>query len=229
MTLKPMIPSYRGFKGTIVNDPASDYTYIARGLIEQVDATTLKIKELPIGKWMVDYEAFLELISQPNYKGKGPIIEAYTNLGNDIDIQKGLVEKFRLTRRISIKNMHLHDRNGIIKKYDNPEQILKEFYGARLTYYDIRLAKKKTKLELENEILDNKIRFITLIGKKEIDISGKRPEIQSLMTASELFSGIRRKFCWVHVFFMLIRRVNRNFSTKPFCLATLRFSSDNST
>ncbi|KAK9925927.1 hypothetical protein M0R45_023186 [Rubus argutus] len=135
---------------------------------------------------MVDYEAFLELISQPNYKGKGPIIEAYTNLGNDIDIQvelseenlkvarqKGLVEKFRLTRHISIKNMHLHDRNGIIKKYDNPEQILKEFYGARLPYYDIRLAKKKTKLELENEILDNKIRFITLVGKKRLISQGR--------------------------------------------------------
>ncbi|KAK9901805.1 hypothetical protein M0R45_001967 [Rubus argutus] len=197
MRLKPMIPCYRGFKGTIINDPASNYKYIARGLIEQVDATTLKIKELPIGKWLVDYEAFLESISQPNYKGKGPIIEAYTNLGNDIDIeiqvelseenlkvvrQKDLVEEFRLTRRISIKNMHLHDRDGIIKKYDTPEQIIKEFYGLRLPYYDRRLNEKKRKLELENEILDNKIRFITLVGEKEIDLSVKRPEILDKLT-----------------------------------------------
>lgn len=65
------------------------------------------------------------------------MLQAYTNLGNDSNIeiqvelseenlnvakQKGLVEKFGLTRRISIKNMHLHNRDGIIKKYDTPEQ-----------------------------------------------------------------------------------------------------------
>ena len=35
---------------------------------------------------------------------------------------EGLEKKFKLTTTISTSNMHLFDSNGIIKKYDTPEQ-----------------------------------------------------------------------------------------------------------
>lgn len=34
----------------------------------------------------------------------------------------GLQKKFKLTTSISTTNMHLFDSNGVIKKYDTPEQ-----------------------------------------------------------------------------------------------------------
>ena len=36
--------------------------------------------------------------------------------------QEGLFKKLKLTTTISTSNMHLFDSNGIIKKYDTPEQ-----------------------------------------------------------------------------------------------------------
>jgi DNA topoisomerase-2 len=36
--------------------------------------------------------------------------------------QEGLLKKFKLTTSISTSNMHLFDPEGVIKKYDTPEQ-----------------------------------------------------------------------------------------------------------
>lgn len=36
--------------------------------------------------------------------------------------QEGLLKKFKLTTTISTTNMHLFDANGVIKKYDTPDQ-----------------------------------------------------------------------------------------------------------
>jgi len=34
----------------------------------------------------------------------------------------------------------LWDKNGVIRKFDTPEEILEEFYDLRLSYYDKRRA-----------------------------------------------------------------------------------------
>ena len=39
--------------------------------------------------------------------------------------QEGLLQKFKLTTKISTSNMHLFDSNGTIKKYETPEQSMK--------------------------------------------------------------------------------------------------------
>ena len=36
--------------------------------------------------------------------------------------QEGLMKKFKLITSISTTNMNLFDSNGVIKKYDTPEQ-----------------------------------------------------------------------------------------------------------
>ena len=50
----------------------------------------------------------------------------------------GLYKKFQLQRNLSISNMHLFNSKGQIIKYDNPEQIMREFYDMRLDHYDKR-------------------------------------------------------------------------------------------
>nr|POE44648.1 isoform 3 of dead-box atp-dependent rna helicase 15 [Quercus suber] len=42
--------------------------------------------------------------------------------------EEGLLKKFKLTTTISTTNMHLFDPRGMIKKYDNPEQILEDIF-----------------------------------------------------------------------------------------------------
>ena len=52
--------------------------------------------------------------------------------------EKGLIEFFGLTTKISATNMILFDFEGKIKKYETPEEILEDFYPARLAYYQKR-------------------------------------------------------------------------------------------
>ena len=51
---------------------------------------------------------------------------------------KGLEEYFKLTSKISTSNMICFDFEGKIKKYNNPEEILEDFYPIRLSYYQKR-------------------------------------------------------------------------------------------
>lgn len=50
----------------------------------------------------------------------------------------GLLKKFKLATTISTSNMMLFDPQGQIKKYDTPEDILREFFDLRLEYYTKR-------------------------------------------------------------------------------------------
>ncbi len=46
--------------------------------------------------------------------------------------------KFKLSKLISLNNMHLFDRNGHITKYPSAVSILQEFYVIRLEFYEKR-------------------------------------------------------------------------------------------
>jgi DNA topoisomerase II len=52
--------------------------------------------------------------------------------------EKGLLEYFKLTGKITTTNMIAFDFDGKIKKYDSPEAILEDFYPTRLMYYQKR-------------------------------------------------------------------------------------------
>lgn len=64
--MEPMHPWYRGFKGTIEKTASKEAgaTYTVTGVMDEVDETTLRIKELPIRRWTQDYREFLESITE---------------------------------------------------------------------------------------------------------------------------------------------------------------------
>lgn len=66
--MEPMHPWYRGFRGTIEKTASKEagVTYTVTGIIEEVNETTLRIKELPIRRWTQDYREFLESIIDQN-------------------------------------------------------------------------------------------------------------------------------------------------------------------
>ena len=51
---------------------------------------------------------------------------------------EGLEKKFKIHTTISTSNMVCFDPEGRIKKYENVEMILNEFYNLRLKYYQMR-------------------------------------------------------------------------------------------
>lgn len=55
-------------------------------------------------------------------------------------LANGLYTKFKLTSKVSTSNMMLFDSQGRIKKYDTPEDILKEFFHLRMDFYVKRKA-----------------------------------------------------------------------------------------
>ena len=54
----PMLPWWRGFKGDIKK--VGEHKYDVTGIAEKIDDTTVRISELPIHKWTINFKAELE-------------------------------------------------------------------------------------------------------------------------------------------------------------------------
>ena len=52
--------------------------------------------------------------------------------------EKGLIEFFGLSTKVSTTNMILFDFEGKIKKYETADEIIEDFYPMRLAYYQKR-------------------------------------------------------------------------------------------
>ena len=170
-----LIPYYQGFTGTIL--PNEDGTYIVKGIYKQTSSCTLEISELPIGKWTQDYKEFLENITEGGTgTGKKIYLSNYENHSTENTVNfkltfiegelaklvksKNLEKELKLCSSLSIKNMHLFDKNNNIKKYNNVEEILRDFVDIRKEYYQKRKDHNLKVMNNELAILDYKIKFI---------------------------------------------------------------------
>jgi DNA topoisomerase II len=66
---EPMLPWWRGFKGTIKK--VGDHKYDVTGIVKKIDDTTVEITELPIHRWTQGYK--VELEAMIGEKGDGPV------------------------------------------------------------------------------------------------------------------------------------------------------------
>ncbi|XP_021890757.1 DNA topoisomerase 2 isoform X1 [Carica papaya] len=193
-----MHPWYRGFKGTIEKSATKEggVTYTVTGIIEEVDETTLRIRELPIRRWTDDFREYLRSLKTDS----GPFIQNIKEYSDDTTVdfelimsegnmmaakQEGLLKKFKLTTTISTSNMHLFDPKGVIKKYDTPEQILEDFFHLRLEFYEKRKKVLLENLEMELLKLENKVRFILAVVSGDIIVSNRKK--------ADLFLELERK------------------------------------
>jgi DNA topoisomerase II len=190
-----MKPYYNKFKGPI--EKIDDNIYISKGIYE-VHKNKLIIKELPIGMWTDNYKNFLESITVDNKNGsKKQLIRYYNSYSTDIDVHfeifvnmdeddfndlkvfdnklkmTKLEKMFKLTTNINLTNMVLFDKDNNIKKYNNVNEILDEFIGIRLEYYDKRKHYILDVLDKEINILEIKIRFIMEFIENKIIINNR--------------------------------------------------------
>jgi DNA topoisomerase-2 len=171
-----MTPWYKGFKGTI--EEGENGSYITHGVIKKINKIKAEITELPIGKWTQDYKEFLDKLEEKEE------IERYENHSNDLEVKfivhgdtNKLNEKhLKLTSSLSTRNMHLFDENGHIKKYESPEQIIKEFVRVRMSKYEDRKAHILEVWTKEMTILGEKIRFIRMVVDDEIVVFRRKKE-----------------------------------------------------
>jgi DNA topoisomerase-2 len=81
-----------------------------------------------------------------------------------------VIKTFKLQTSLNITNMVLFDRNLKIRKYNQIEDILEEFYELRISYYERRKTYLLSNLKRDLEILDNKVRFILAVINEDIII-----------------------------------------------------------
>jgi DNA topoisomerase-2 len=171
--LKPLIPYYKNFEGSI--EEVKQNEYMIKGIYKRVKDDVIHITELPIGIWTTNYREFLEKKSE-KIKNQPPLVENYKCNYTDeiIDftismnptildklISNGQIwTKFRLIKSLKQSNMHLYDAQGKIKKYDTVLHILVEYYDIRLKMYSKRKEYLINKLEKELNILKWKKIFI---------------------------------------------------------------------
>merc|ERR1711981_977873 len=81
---------------------------------------------------------------------------------------------------ISTTNMHLFSSEGLITKYNSPQDIISEFCDKRLEFYQKRKDCMLRDEEEQMRRLDNKVRFILMVVNNELTISNrKKAEIES--------------------------------------------------
>jgi DNA topoisomerase-2 len=194
--MKEMTPWYRYFKGTVKK--IEENKYEIRGIYEIIDNNTIRVTELPIGVWTLNYKEFLEdlvqaeSINKENAKKKDgkkkrkkdEFLEDFKSNSDDINVdftlyfKKGalneliesgtLEKKLRLVTTTSTRNMYLFNEQGTIAKYKSPEDIIRAYYDVRLDLYVKRKAFILEKLKLVLELLKWKKKFIEYVIDEKI-------------------------------------------------------------
>ncbi|CAI5729222.1 unnamed protein product [Hyaloperonospora brassicae] len=187
----PLVPWYRGFTGHIVEKTNSRGTdtgnYIVQGLYEIIDDSTLVISELPVKMWTQTYKQFLEGLLEAgtikDFKENHTDVKVLFTITMEpktlSDIAKapgGIVKKFKLESSLSTSNMHLFDRDGHIKKYESPKEIMDEFYTVRLEYYDRRKKSMLQKLQDQIKLLSNKARFVLAVVEGNLVVNNRKKQ-----------------------------------------------------
>jgi DNA topoisomerase-2 len=174
-----------------------------QGEIERTNDTTLVISELPVRVWTQTYKEFLEKMMVPDEKTKSePQIKdfmenhtestvAFTITADKAKIDAweklpkgGLYAKFKLMGSLNNSNMTVFDVDTRIVKYDNPEDIMKEFFKHRMDFYVRRKALLVQKLEKEQRMLSNRARFVEEVCSGELVVSNRK-KIQLLNALQE--------------------------------------------
>lgn len=165
----PMTPWYKGFKGTIVQNPDDPMKYVTHGVWIRKSEMVVEVTELPIGKWTSDYKEYLDSQSD------GPIVKTFENHSTDTDVhfviklatadvsEEQIQKLLKLTSTISIANMHLFNDQGSIAHYASTTEIIKAFVRVRLLYYKKRKAHLLTVFNESLHKDSERIRFIRLV------------------------------------------------------------------
>lgn len=136
---------------------------------------TTNVKDYEIVK-ATDTELVVDIIFKP-----GTLVEELAN-NEDFDFEKRL----KLAFSFSTTNMHLYDAEGIIKKYDDPNDVIRDFYGIRLALYEKRRLNQIELLKGDFAKASARYRFINEIMAKTLVIDRKpKAEAETLLATAE--------------------------------------------
>lgn len=193
-------PYSEGFTGTIEWNE-EDTKYVITGKYEVLDATRIRITELPLGTWTDDYKEHLEKCIDGTVKGSkateggSTLIKSYVDMSTDktVDITvtfaKGAIQKLisedaqygkcglekllKLYTTHSRSNMYLFDAEEKLVKFETAEDIMDAFIPKRAEMYAKRKCAQIDQLRKELSVLSNKAKFIEYNLNDTIDLRRK--------------------------------------------------------
>ena len=184
-----LTPHFNGWKGS-VHEGDSETQWELHGVIDKVNATTLRVTELPV---TYDVDKYKSILIGLMDTGK---VKDFDNNSTEqsfdfvISVSKEIASKpidelkqlFKLIVKVG-ENVTLWDTAGKLKKYDTVYSALKEFIEFRTGIYAVR---KKKQIELFDEELDwlkAKVDFITYWNTKLVDPHKKsKAELETELT-----------------------------------------------
>jgi len=192
-------PYYEGFTGEI--EKIGDTKFLFKGKYEKTDTDKIKVIELPVGYWTEDFKELLnDLQNDKDKDGKKvtsiikEVFENYTDTtiefiitfskGKLAELETGKgeygcngVEKLlKLYSTSSTTNMNLFNSEDKLKKYENVEEIIDDYYEIRFEYYEDRKEYIINTLEKDIIILSNKVKYIKEILDETIDLRKKKKQ-----------------------------------------------------
>lgn len=150
LPFQTMTPWFRGWKGQA--EPEGPGRYKFNGIATMEKENEVLVTELPIRMWTDDFKAKLETVIRgekaPSYIKDYKEFNDHRNVHFEIQMDEKIIkkalennellEKFKLTKSIGTTNLVAFDPRGQIRKYENVEQILEEFYQYRYALYTDR-------------------------------------------------------------------------------------------
>jgi len=187
--LQPMVPWYRGFKGTVTPNEWSPGKYDVCGIAAKRGRTRLEITELPVRRWTQDYKEWLQEQLPSSAEDRKAVITEVREYHTENSVhfvvsitpdklaeaeRRGLEKVFHLRSSISTTNMMLFDAEGKIKRYTSVEDIIEEFAKVRLDIYAKRKEHLLKKLRQELDLISNKLRFVQLVISDRLEVDGRK-------------------------------------------------------
>ncbi len=180
-SMKKMKPWFRGFKGRIFEH---DDVWMTEGVWDVI-GKTVKVSELPPGRWTQDYKEHLDALVEKK------MISSFTNNSTtenvDFVIQdytgKDIIKDLKLQKTLRTTNMHLFHPTKGIHKYDTAESILSDFIKLRYEYYKKRKEHLIKVLETKSKMCEYKSRFVMMVINGDIVVfRRKKQELENQLS-----------------------------------------------
>lgn len=182
--MTPMIPYYRGFKGTITPEDENGLSFKTTGVYQE-SGQKLIVTELPIGTWTQQFKEHLEKLQNDDF------IRYYNSYCTDVDVnfevfwgeklkklynssKTKFESKMKLTSIISCRNLVAFNSENKLTKYASILDMLVEYVETRRNLYFDRKTYIIDELNKDINLLKTRVRFIEDFIENRITIIKKR-------------------------------------------------------
>lgn len=161
-----LVPWFRGFNGKVERNTETGQV-VTYGVLEIVNTTTIKITELPIGKFVDDFKDVLNKLeeegfikdyddgsTEASFNFTITVPRTTTALGID-----ELYTKFKLISR-DTENFTLWTPEGTLHRFASAEEVLKMYVDWRVGFYEVRRQRLIEDVTEDIRFASEVIRFI---------------------------------------------------------------------